>query len=294
MIPMMTTRAHGSTRVSLATATAMVVATVLMGCPAGDDGDTGNVSASIGSAESSGSASASASATATEGMTGQMTAASMTAGSEESGSSSGGPVEPQPNGSTCEENTECESGFCFYISLIGGICGECNADADCPAGGCSLPNPLAEPPTGAHCNMGAAGDGCMSDEVCTDGLVCASIINVPNILDASTCSECLTDADCDMGMLCSPMYDVLNISGEKVCVAPGSVPNGPGCDFMGSGAMACESGLCATVDIMTLLQLGVCGDCGVDADCTAPDVCLPADIDTATGEVTPPTCGTPA
>ncbi len=273
--------------------TALVVGLIAVGCPASDDGDTGNISGSIGTGDS-GTDSASASVTATEGMTSMGSASVGTDGSGGSGSdggSSSGGGEPKPDGANCMDNAECESGMCFYIELIGGVCGECLSDADCPAGGCSLPNPLATPPVGAHCNMGEEGQGCMTDEVCQDGLFCATILEVPGIFTAATCSQCLTDADCTDGMLCQPTYDVLNISGERTCVMPGTVPNGQGCDFAGAGDMACMSGVCAMVDIMMLLQLGVCGDCEVDADCTMPEVCLDPDIDIMTGEVTAPTCG---
>lgn len=265
------------------------------GCAASDD-DGPTDSAAV--TESSGDATATASAT--DGMTGMVSVSASasatdsatddtaTAGTEES---TGEPVVPMPNGAMCDDNAGCESGFCYYISVLGGICGECNADTDCPSGGCSLPNPLAQPPVGAHCNMGEPGAGCMSDDICQDGYQCATILEVPGILEAATCSECLTDADCTDGQLCSPTYDILNISGQKMCVDPGTVENGQGCDHLGTGNDACASGLCATVDIMGLLQVGVCGDCSVDVDCTPPDVCLPADIDIATGAVTPPTCG---
>ncbi len=263
------------------------------GCPA--DGETDTSGNPTSAEESTGD-----SMSTTAGMTGQMTtsASSTTASTSATTtttvgeeSSSGGPTEPQENGAMCEVNEECISGFCFYINLLGGICGECLVDSDCEGGGCSLPNPLAQPPVGAHCNMGMPGDGCMSDDVCQDGYVCATILEVPNILEASTCSECLEDTDCMDGQLCSPTYDVLNISGQNVCVEPGTVANGEGCDFDGTGDMACMSGLCAGVDIMGLLMVGVCGDCEVDADCMAPDVCLAADVDLATGSVVPPTCG---
>ena len=266
---------------------------LIAGCPAEENADSssGNPT-SIGSAESTGDTGM------TDGMTGQTTVSTSVSTSQTtdmtsvgSDESSTGTVEPQPNGAMCEDNSQCESGFCYFIAILGGICGECNVDTDCPSGGCSLPNPLAQPPTGAHCNMGAPGDGCMSDDICQDGTVCATILDAPGILTASTCSECLTDDDCMNGQLCGFTYDVLNISGERICVDPGSVMDGQGCDFMGSGDMQCMSGLCADVSIMDILHVGVCGQCGVNADCMPPDVCLMADIDIMTGMVTPPTCG---
>ena len=276
---------------------------IVAGCAADseDDPTTGaSVGTDTGTADDSGSADAS--------MSGPTVSASMTgdSGSDGPGTDSGpstfedsgtddGPVEPQPNGSTCTENEECISNFCFVVQFLGGICGECLMDSDCDGGGCSLPNPIAMPPVGAVCNDGGPGEGCMTSDVCQDGLVCASIINVPGILEANTCSECTMDSDCDKGLLCSPTYDVLNISGQKTCVEPMMVQNGEGCDFAGSGDMACMSGICSAINIMDLLMVGVCGECEVDADCDVPggEVCLPADVDTTTGVVTPPLCGLP-
>lgn len=262
------------------------------GCPADEDTDTGG--------DTGGDSTGDPSGTMTSGMSGPVTTTeattmttmmTTTVGTTVGDEESTGPAEPQEDGASCMENEECISGKCYVIELLGGICGECTSDADCEGGGCSLPNPLASPPVGAHCNMGEPGAGCMSDDVCADGYQCATILEVPGILEAATCSECLTDAECDEGLLCSPTYDVLNISGQNICREPGSVPNGEGCDFDGTGDTACTSGLCAMVDIMGLLQVGVCGDCEVDADCTAPDVCRMPDVDIATGMVTPPTCG---
>ena len=265
---------------------------------AGDTGgtDTGTADDDVGSADASMTGQTMTAGSMTSAETGDDGPATEDAGTFEDSGTDDGPAEPQPNGSTCSENEECESGFCFVVQFLGGICGECLVDADCPDGGCSLPNPIAMPPVGAVCNDGGPGEGCMTDDVCQDGLVCASIISVPGILEANTCSECTMDADCAEGLLCSPSYDVLNISGQRICVEPMSVPNGEGCDIEGTGNEACMSGICAEINIMEgLLVLGICGECGVDADCdmAAGEVCLPADIDTTTGVVTPPTCGMP-
>ncbi len=270
----------------------MFLATTIA-CAAEDDADTTSLSGSIGESSNDTDATMTASMTGMVSVTASTTD-STTDAATDTDATTGNPVEPMPDGASCTEDVECESGNCYFISILGGICGECNADEDCADGGCSLPNPLAMPPVGARCNMGEPGAGCETMAVCQDGFLCETILEAPGILEVKTCSACGTDADCENGELCSPTFDVLNISGQKVCVAPGTVPNGDGCDHLGSGDLACMSGLCATVDIMQILQLGVCGDCGVDADCTAPDICLPADIDIATGVVTPPLCGPPA
>jgi hypothetical protein len=205
-----------------------------------------------------------------------------------------GDPEPQPNGSMCDTNEECVSAMCFVVGPLGGICGDCLTDADCAAttgGGCSIPNPLAQPPEGAACNMGEPGAGCMSDDVCAEG-VCAEILNVPGILVASTCSECIMDSDCADGGLCSPSYDVANLTGIKTCVQPGMVPDGTGCDLEGTGNEACENGHCVGADVLGVLELGVCSACAVDTDCADGETCTPPAVDLEAGLVagvcTPP------
>ncbi len=193
-----------------------------------------------------------------------------------------------PDGASCAADMECMSGQCFLVPVLGGLCGECTDDSDCPDGGCSIPNPLAS--TGSTCNEGELGGGCETDDVCQTDLSCELILDVAGILTASTCSTCGSDADCDNGELCTINYDVANFTGDRTCVVPGTVLDGEGCDLDGSGDMACESGLCAEVDIMGLAQLGVCGECAVDADCDAGQTCQATDVDITTGDVTPAEC----
>jgi len=262
------------------------------GCGKDDDGDDGNAEDTTGGDDDT-TATATASAT---GMTATSTTASTSAstsatdtgedtvstfsdtGTEDTG-------EPMPNGSMCTEDAECMSMHCFVVGILGGICGECNTDADCAdttMGGCTIPNPLAQPPEGATCNTGEHGAGCETTDVCMEPFVCAEILNVPGVLVASTCSGCVEDADCGAD-LCSPSYDVLNLSGSKDCVMAGSVPDGEGCDFMGSGDMACASGYCAVADVMGLLQLGVCSACEGDMGCGMNEMCEAPSVDLATG-----------
>ena len=203
-----------------------------------------------------------------------------------------GDTDPLPNGSECTENEECESGMCFFNSLFGGVCGECLTEEDCPDGGCTPPNPLPEPPVPATCNDGSLGGGCNTDEACQEELSCIDLIEVPGIIEVATCGECNEDTECSDDWLCAPQFDIANFTGQKSCVEPGSVPNGQGCDHEGSGDDQCMSGICAEVDLMGLLTVGVCGECNVDADCTeAGETCQEPDVDIETGEVTPPLCG---
>jgi hypothetical protein len=264
----------------------------MAGCPSDDSpsgSDTDN-----GSSSTSGTDSASTTSTTTAGMTSASTTDTSTTSTSTTTSGSSGGVVPQPNGADCEVDAECESGHCFFISLLGGVCGECVTEEDCDGGGCTPPNPLVDPPLPATCNDGGLGEGCNTDAVCQDGLTCIEFINVPNVLEISTCGECTSDADCTDGTAteCAPQIDVANFTGQQSCVDPGSVPAGGGCDYMANGE-ECEMGLlCASVDIMSLLTFGLCGECQVDADCTTMgEVCLDPDVNLDTGEVTPPLCG---
>lgn len=197
-----------------------------------------------------------------------------------------GPVcddpEDQPNNTICGDASSCgcESGFCFVVPGIGGFCGECKGDADCTAvtgGGCTVPNPIAQPPVGSTCNMGEAGQGCQSNEVCKDPAApaCGLLLTVPGIIDVSTCGACATNADCADPKTpnCSPTYDVMNFSGQYICVEDDSVAQdggcnlSPGADDLPVGNAACASGFCGEAKVMGLVSVGICGECNSNADC---------------------------
>jgi hypothetical protein len=197
----------------------------------------------------------------------------------------------QPNDSTCNEDCECASESC-YTSALGGLCGECTSDADCPGGGCTPPDPLTSPPVGAVCNDGGFAEGCETDAACQDPYICVNVIDVPGLLESNTCSECQSDADCG-GDLCSPEYAFPSIGGYWECVAPDSEGLGTACDFVGSGDQSCTSGFCAVADIMGILSIGVCSECEVDGDCLLAQVCVPAEVDIGSGALAPATCQDP-
>jgi hypothetical protein len=283
----------GHTRLLWISGCSLALGLLFTGCakdddPADDNGDdttgTGDDAADDDVASMSMSASESMTSMTTMDDTGTMSVSD--SGSDdvstfEDDGTTEGPT-PQPNGAMCPtgDDTECESGHCFE-SPLGNICGECELDehcADTTMGGCSIPNPLMMPPTGATCNDGSLGGGCMTSDVCMDPLICAEILNVPTIIVASTCSECTMDSECMDGDLCNPSYDVLNLSGSKTCVPPGSVPTGEGCDYMGSGDEACLSGFCAVADVMGFVQLGVCSECEEDMGCMGDEECLPPEV----------------
>ena len=193
-----------------------------------------------------------------------------------------------PNDSMCMEDCECVSESC-YSSVLGGLCGECTSDADCPAGGCTPPDPLTSPPVGAVCNDGGFAEGCETDAACQDPWICVSVVDIPGILESSTCSECQSDADCG-GDLCSPEYAFPSIGGYWECVAPDSEGLGTACDFVGSGDESCMSGFCTAADIMGLLSIGICSECEVDGDCLGGQTCDPPEVDLHSGMLVPATC----
>ncbi|MEM6989571.1 MAG: hypothetical protein AAF721_03715 [Myxococcota bacterium] len=188
---------------------------------------------------------------------------------------------PLPDGGQCAAHDECESGRCFDLGILGGICGECVVDADCPAGGCTAPSATTQAP--AVCNAGELGGGCETTDACTADLVCTLVLDVANVLATQTCGECGPEAACPGNQTCQPVYDVAATSGYWACVELGSLPNGSGCDLDGGNA-ACASGICATASYAGIAELGVCSECAGDEDC--PGVaCLAPEIDLARGLV---------
>jgi hypothetical protein len=249
------------------------------------DGSTGNGDSTGDASGNTASASVSSTQTATASATGEGSGgADVTSDgpessggfiSPESGGESG-PVGPQPNGGQCESNEGCESGFCYVLPMIGGVCSECLMDSDCEMGTCAL-SPTA---MYAVCTMGELGDMCDSDEGCMGELVCSQVIDTGGFFNASYCSTCGPTLACEGDDVCAPVYDARNFGGHMECAAPGSVPNGGGCPLddqgMGDGTV-CESGTCSPADaFMGFVQLGVCGDCNTDADCMMPATCTPA------------------
>ena len=194
----------------------------------------------------------------------------------------------QENNAECTDSSGCgcKSGLCFLVPILGGWCGECLVDTDCGEGGCSVPNPIAG--TGSVCNTGEPGAGCMTDDVCTDpdNLSCGTLLEVPGIISVATCGECSENADCTDPALpnCTPTYDVMNFSGKYVCVADNTVPNNEGCNLTEEngepvGNVACMSGFCGEALVMSLLSVGICGECNSDADCNMGQTCTDPQVD---------------
>ncbi len=219
------------------------------------------------------------------GSTGQTTGTNPTSGA--TGSSSDGTAAASstapttglnclnaPNGSACADPCDCESGACSILGPLGGVCSECDEDADCKSitgFGCNPANPLDGTP-GACSKDGSPGQHCESAEACAQGLVCGLLADVPGIVSIKTCGLCDQNGGCSGGLKCAPHYDPGYLGGVHQCVGPGSLPDGEGCDLTGDGS-ECQSGKCAPTTLMGTPIIGICSPCAADADCTAPAVC---------------------
>ena len=209
------------------------------------------------------------------------------------GDGDGDPDEPPnpgglPNGASCTNDVECAWLNCYIVPFLGGQCGECNEDADCPDGGCTPPNPFGN--TGSTCNMGEPGGGCESNQVCQPGLTCENVLDILGLIQINTCGHCSGDQDCDMGQICSPLVDVQAFSGLNDCIDPGTLMQDDFCDLFGNGNQACASGICSSVDIMGLAEVGACGECITDLDCAGNQICAAGNFNINLGELTGSTC----
>jgi hypothetical protein len=191
-----------------------------------------------------------------------------------------------PDGSTCTSDPECMSGNCYVLPFLGGYCGQCNEDADCFGGGCTPPNPFeATPP---FCNMGELGAGCESDDVCSGDLACANVFDLLGVISLNTCGSCLDDDECG-DQICAPIFELSAWAGHLECIDPQSLPKNAYCDLEGNGDQVCASGICSVVDVMGLAEVGVCGECNVDADC-GMGWCQPGELVLESGQLFGSTC----
>lgn len=271
-------------------ASKLVLVSTLFGLVAGcsDDGTT----AAADESSSGGGSTTDVSASSTVGMSSTSasttTPGSTTVGTSADGSESdsgggfinpdseeSGPTAPGPNGAQCGTNEDCESAFCYTIPMVGGVCSECLADADCEMGTCAIDAAAMY----AVCTDGSIGNMCDSDEGCAGELVCTELIDTGGLFNASFCSDCGPSAPCAGEQICTPIYDAASFAGYLTCADPGSVENGGGCPLEGGvgNDAACMSGHCGVADLfMGFVQLGVCGECNSDADCVEPATCTPA------------------
>lgn len=182
-------------------------------------------------------------------------------------------AEPQPNGGQCSSPDECESGFCYSIPQVGGVCSECLVDQDCDAGTCSL-----DQIGYAICTDGSQGNMCNTDEGCMGDLVCTELIDAGGLVNTSFCSVCGPTAPCEGDQICSPAYNLEDLGGSFECVDPGTVANGDGCPIEGGSGVdaVCASGHCGVASLFGFAELAVCGECNVDADCPEKgQTCVP-------------------
>jgi len=260
----------------------------LSGC--GDD-TAGGTESTTDATSSTTKVETSESPTTTEEPTGTMgetTTAGETTDTDTDTETTEGPAcDPQlDDGEICKESCECFSGSCFLVPLIGGSCGECLNDSDCPDGGCTLPNPYGM--VGASCNKGEPGKGCETDEVCSDpdNAICGTILEAAGILAIKTCGECATDADCGGATPhCAPDLDVGMFTGILSCKADASVDQDGACQKPGELDAVCLSGICSAANVMGVIDVGICGECLGDGDCQPGQTCVAAEIDLMGGDL---------
>jgi len=180
-----------------------------------------------------------------------------------------GCADQAPLGAPCADPSDCCSGQCFTVGPLGGVCSECDGDEDCEFG-CNFGSPLSGMP--AVCGDGLPGAGCQTSDACQLGLSCVPIIEVPGIIETSSCSECSSDVDCP-GQQCAPLYFEDLFTGTWICAANETVPNGQGC----GGDEECLSGSCALATLMGIPVLTVCSECTEDADC--PGSCVLPEVE---------------
>ncbi len=192
----------------------------------------------------------------------------------------GGALPGLPNGEQCSRSDECASGSCFPLpGAPVGVCSDCESDADCmrdgEPGGCTFGESFW-----AVCGTGAQGELCMSQEACMEPLVCVEIVAGSGFM---TCGECL-DATA-----CAPMQLCLPVQNSTQCIDPGTVENGEFCSAPNDGA--CVSTHCTPLLFMNMeIGLFTCGECSLDEDCEPGQVCMPAEIDSASGQSFPSMC----
>lgn len=195
------------------------------------------------------------------------------------GSSTG--AAPLADGEACIDSEDCAN-QCYFLPMIGGTCGECSADADCPGGGCSPPG-FSEPAL-PLCNDGSLSSACETDDACQDSLSCSVVLDIGTFAIRG-CSSCSADEDCGEGEQCNMELELGSISGYRQCVAEASVEVGRTC----SVDVSCITGICSEVDLMSTV-VGVCSECREDSDCEAGSTCMGATVDMSTLSLIPGMC----
>ena len=126
---------------------------------------------------------------------------------------------------------------------------QCQTDADCteyPHGACGLPSGGfgGDQFPGCSCSY-----GCVTDDDCGDGAICACASPVGQCVSA----DCRTDADCDAGQLCA-RWDSLDecggggfacTTGDDECLSHDDCEGGRSCDVVGGKRTCVQVEPCA-------------------------------------------------
>ncbi len=181
------------------------------------------------------------------------------------------PPTPVPNGTSCSTDSDCKSGHCFRLDGLGGICGECTSDADCPGTGCTPPVPIPGRIEASACGDGSRGSGCETSSACQAGLLCGPIGTTARKTTLQTCGECITSKDCAASELCTLTFDYDAFLAVRECLPPGSVPVGSLCD----SDLTCASGRCVAGDFPDGTTVRICSECNGASDCPIGHSCVP-------------------
>lgn len=202
------------------------------------------------------------------------------------------PTQAFDDGRQCNEDEDCDSGYCYNPAGFFGICGDCNhEDEGCSAGNrCKYQDPL-DPSVHPICvsKNQATGEGllCESNSECGKYFqsffqapyTCAPIVE-DSLIPLSTCSYCEDDGDCGGRdpHYCDIHVDFTDWKIYRQCEEEDSQVNGTICDLENDGHLTCQSGECAVMDLGAL-SVGVCSECDEDADCGMGEYCDMPTID---------------
>lgn len=182
------------------------------------------------------------------------------------------------SGEICTDDGQCSSSECFVFPGVGGICGYCDEDADC-AWGCNHPGMLTDPPVPSVCGDGDVGTGCESNGACMSGLLCSEVATAGFGYTLKTCGECSVDSDCSPTQVCGVAFDFSRQEAYRACEKPADRGFGSICESNGQ----CASNKCDTYGFVDGTQIGVCGKCTSDPDCTSPATCRSTTFDFTVG-----------
>lgn len=166
----------------------------------------------------------------------------------------------------------CSGGLCSYAATelscphgcVGGVCRDCDVDADCGSGKWCQSNTCTPCSTDAHC-----------------GATCTSCTATGDVCSAGSCVDCVVDSQCGSGKYCASSSCVGCTTNAKC--GPSCVTCGANQQCDGTSCAVCKTdaacgATCApcggtTPYCVDLGATSVCAGCRSDTDCSGSDVC---------------------